>query len=121
MSFYFKPGEVNIICTDLERSVEFYCRILGFEEVGRVGGAARIRLGARQYLLLPFAAQAKKPDPYMTVPAISFGLATHDLAAASQYLNINDVTIITDYQEGGDPFIEIQDPDGLTIEIVLAD
>jgi catechol 2,3-dioxygenase-like lactoylglutathione lyase family enzyme len=118
MAVKFNPGEINIICTDLERSRKFYCDILGFEVIVREGNSAlHLRCGERPFLLLAVAGSPSTTVPYCTVPAVSFDLNVADIEETVAYLRDHNVVFESDWQPG-DSYVFIRDPDGLVIEIV---
>ena len=113
----FSPGETNVICTQLERSLVFYRDVLGYRVVEEEDGAVRLALGDRYLLLLPLAAQPAVETPYGERAAVSFDIGTADLAKAVGYLLERNVTLAKPWQPG-DSYAVIRDPDGLCIEIV---
>mgnify|MGYP001210126244 CR=1 FL=1 len=117
MTSKFRAGEINIVCTDLPRSLRFYRDILGFEEVGEDEGAVRISCGTVHFLLLPVASERAVGTSYCQRAEISFDLRTDDLKAAAIHLQTREVVFEEPWVEGNDFFV-IEDPDGLRIEIV---
>ena len=113
----FKLGEINIICTDLVRSLKFYRDLLGFEVVGEEDGALHMKCQGSRFLLLPFAKPAPERKAYCKEPAISFDLIVDDLGAAYDYFKQNKVEFEMEPEVEGSYFF-IRDPDGLVIEIV---
>lgn len=83
----FTPGEINIICTNLEQSRHFYCEILGFEKVSEEDGAVHLQCHGRQYLLLPVAQQPSSSATYCSKAEFSMDLMVADIKAAANYLH----------------------------------
>ena len=115
----FNPGETNIICTDVEKSLAFYRDILGFTFVEEDQGAVRLSLFGKHYLLLPFANHPRPTWEYGSTPQISFDLLVDDLEQAFNYLSQHDVAFAQEWS-AGDPNFMIFDPDQLVIEIVAS-
>jgi len=113
----FRPGEINIVCTDLAASLRFYCDVLGFVEVEREDEAVRLRCEDRHYLLLPFASQPRSQQAYVAAPEFSFDLLVDDLESAAAYLEEQGVVFEKAYTLGARSVI-IRDPDGLVIEVI---
>jgi len=116
----FSPGEINIICTQLDKSLAFYRDVLGYHVVEKDNGAIRLALGAQFLLLLPIASSPAVHSPYGTSAEVSFDLLTTDLAAAVGYLESCNVKFEKPWQ-AEDPSVVILDPDGLRIEIVASE
>lgn len=113
----FSPGEINIICTQLDRSLAFYRDVLGYRVIGEENGAVRLALGERLLLLLPLASAPALELPYCERAAVTFDLLTDDLEAAARYL----ANCLVQFEKPwtlGDDYIVIKDPDGLRIEVV---
>lgn len=113
----FSPGETNIICTQLDKSLEFYRDTLGYRVVEKEGGAIRLSLGGRFLLLLPVASSPAVESPYCEHAEITFDLCAADLEAAAQHFAACNVTLEKPWKPGAD-YIVIHDPDGLRIEVV---
>ncbi|NQU04702.1 MAG: VOC family protein [Calditrichaeota bacterium] len=113
----FKPGEINIICTDIERSLGFYRDLLGFETVSVEDGAWHLKCDGTPFLLLPFAKSIPDRKPYCEQPAVSFDLRVEDVKAAYDFFKENKVEFEKEPESEGAYFF-IRDPDGLVIEIV---
>ncbi len=113
----FSTGELNIICTDMERSLRFYRDVLGFTVVGEEDGAVRLSNDGATFLLLPLAGRPADDAPYGSRAEISFDLEVGDLLAASRHFIANGVAFERPYAEG-EPYFVVRDPDGLRIEIV---
>ena len=113
----FKPGEINIICSNLERSLAFYRDLLGFEVVSIEDGAWHLKCGGVPFLLLPFAKTTPDRKPYCQEPAVSFDLVVEDLGLAYEFFKGNNVEFEMEPESEGSYFF-IRDPDGLVIEIV---
>jgi catechol-2,3-dioxygenase len=116
----FQIGEINVICSDIERSMHFYHEILGLDLVGREGRARRLCSDRTSILLLPTAVRPKAQEIYTEVPAISFDLVVKDLKSAYRHLYEGGVELDSPF----DPFsrsFHVRDPDGLILEIVETD
>jgi catechol 2,3-dioxygenase-like lactoylglutathione lyase family enzyme len=113
----FKPGEINIICTDVEASLRFYRDVLGFAPTTDEDGFYHLKFGGRQYLLLPTAKPGHPVAAYATVPQFSMDLVVDDLKAAYDYLKQQGVTFAQEWQ-ANEPMFVIRDPDGLPWEVL---
>lgn len=113
----FTPGEINIICTDLEASLVFYRDVLGFIPTQDEDGFYHMQFAGRQYLLLPTAKKSFPVDEYETVSQFSMDLNVEDIASAYKYFQEHEVEFATKWSEGLRMFV-IRDPDGLHWEIV---
>jgi len=60
----FSVGEINIVCTALDRSLRFYRNVIGCSVVEEEAGAVRLQLGDKHLLLLPFAKTVALADAY---------------------------------------------------------
>jgi len=113
----FSPGEINILCTDIRRSLHFYVDVLGFDVVEEEDGCYHLRCGGMLFLLLPIARQPLERQPYGAVPAFSADLLTPDLEAAYRHFASHQVVFERPWEPGARSFI-IRDPDGLVWEII---
>ncbi len=113
----FKTGEINIICTNLERSLTFYRDVLGFVFVEQEGIACRLKCGDMYVLLLPVANSPHPREPYCSTATISFDLIVENIEDAFKYLQENNVDIETEWKPGSSRFF-IRDPDGLVLEVI---
>lgn len=111
----FRFGEINIVCTDRERTLAFYRDVLGFEVTSEEGTAVHLRGAGLRLLVLPEAEAAPDPCAYPRRATISFDLLVDDLQVARAYFRGLGVGCEGD-AEGG--FFLVRDPDGLPIEIV---
>ena len=113
----FRFGEINVVCTDRDRSLAFYRNVLGFEVLEEEGSAVHMRGAGVAFLILPVAREAPPPgNPYPSQATLSFDLVVEDLEAARSYFRDHGV----DYEDR-EGFFLIRDPDGLPIEIVQAE
>jgi catechol 2,3-dioxygenase-like lactoylglutathione lyase family enzyme len=113
----FDTGEINIICTELDRSLQFYHHILGFELIEREGVACRLRFGSTTLLLLPLASNPLPQRRYCSAPTVSLDLMVADIFAAADYFREHNIS----FEEDVDPNLKrciIRDPDGMFLEIV---
>lgn len=118
MEFY--TSEINIICSDIDRSLNFYHHVLGFELIEREDVTCRLRFGTSTLLLLPFAKTALPQRAYCSVPTVSLDFLVDDIHAAADYLRSHNVS----FEEDVDPNLKrciIRDPDGLFLEIIEKD
>jgi len=113
----FRAGEINIICTDVEKSLKFYRDVLGFTPEQDEEGFYHLKFDGRQYLLLPTAKQSLPAEKYETVAQFSMDLNVNDLEAAYTYFQEHDVEFAMDWKAGASMFV-IRDPDGLHWEVV---
>jgi catechol 2,3-dioxygenase-like lactoylglutathione lyase family enzyme len=111
-------GEVNVICSDMDRSLRFYRDVLGFEEGEHEGDVAvHMHCGGQQILLLAGASQAGPRHAYPAVPQLSFDVMTGDIAAAFDHCQSHSVEFVEAWKAGEVSFI-MRDPDGLVIEVI---
>ena len=113
----FRSGEINIVCTDLKKSLKFYQNILGFTFVEEEDGAVRLKNDSIYYLLLPFAKHPHPKTPYCHTAEYSFDLLVSDLSQAYIYFKDHGVSFEKEWKKGEQNFIII-DPDNMFIEIV---
>ncbi|MBT3233237.1 MAG: VOC family protein [Calditrichaeota bacterium] len=113
----FKIGELNIICSDIERSMAFYHDLLGFEVISEEEGAWHMKCGEVPFLLLPMAKITPERKPYCQEPSVSFDLLVEDAKAAFDFFKEHSVEFEMELEPNGSYFF-IRDPDGLVIEIV---
>ncbi|MEX1253755.1 MAG: VOC family protein [Dehalococcoidia bacterium] len=108
---------------DIERSLDFYRRAFGFEEIGREGPMAFMRAAgsANHHDLALFSVGGQAPQP----PRGSVGLyhlawevpSIHDLAAAAAVLTEFDaLTGMSDH--GATKSLYGRDPDGIEFEVM---
>ena len=113
----FSVGEINIVCTDLDRSLRFYRDVIGCRCVEEDAGAVRLESGGRHLLLLPFAKTTAAKDSYCSRAEITFDLSVKDIAEAARHFETQGVEFEKMWEEGAPSFV-IRDPDGLRIEVV---
>lgn len=116
----FETSEINVICTDLDRSLHFYNEVLGFEIIEHEGTACRLKFGATTLLLLPVAGKPLPQRRYCSIPTISLDLQVEDIDEAADYFREHHVI----FEEEVDPNLGrciIRDPDGLFLEIIQKD
>ena len=113
----FRIGEINILCTNADRSLSFYRDILGFTVEAEEDGCWHLCCGDTRFLLLPFASPRSSPAAYCSEPVYSIDVVTTDLAVAMEYMKANNVDIMKDPSPNEDRFF-IRDPDGLPIEVI---
>ena len=112
-------GEINIVCTDAERSLRFYRDILGFEVLGEDAGCWHLACGDAKFLLIPVAADARRPPKYCSEPCFSIDVVVSDLRQARKHFESEGVELDKDYPPNEERFF-IRDPDGLVLEVIQA-
>jgi lactoylglutathione lyase len=110
-------GEVNIICTDAERSLRFYRDLLGFEVIGEEEDAYHLRCGETMFLLLPVADCEGDRRPYCTAATMSVDILVGDIEEAVARLREAGVEFASDWTPGSQ-HVFIRDPDGLVLEVI---
>ncbi len=113
----FRSGEINIVCTDLKKSLEFYQNMLGFDFIEEDSGAVRLKNDSTCFLLLPFAKETRPKATYCHNSDFSFDLLVSDLSEAYKFFKEHGVSFDKEWKEGEQNFVII-DPDNLFIEIV---
>lgn len=109
-------GEINIICTSIERSRAFYCGLLGFEALEFEGTEAlHLKLGEQKFLLLAVAKEQRHDEKYCTRAAIGFDLNVPDLLSLVEKLKAAGVAFERELKDG---YCFVRDPDGLVIEML---
>jgi catechol 2,3-dioxygenase-like lactoylglutathione lyase family enzyme len=110
-------GALNIVCTDLSRSLRFYVELLGFTLAEREDWFAQLRCGDREVTLLAVAKEPALPSRYCQRPALSFDLMVDDLASELARLRAAGVAL-ADGPAPNEKRAFIGDPDGLVIELI---
>ena len=113
----FERGEVNIICSDQQKSLLFYRDVLGFTVTTDDEGFYHLQFDGNQYLLLPIAKHNESVLPYGSVPQFSMDLMVDDIEAAYDYFKAQKVKFAQEWTKG-EPMFVIRDPDGLAWEVV---
>jgi catechol 2,3-dioxygenase-like lactoylglutathione lyase family enzyme len=113
----FEVGEINVVCTDLERSLRFYCDVLGFTPLDPEGPARHMECGNVKFLLLAAAENSRHAAPYCAVPGFSIDLIVDDLESAELLCRNHGVEFVSEFPANQDRFM-IRDPDGLVLEIL---
>ncbi|MEM8737792.1 MAG: VOC family protein [Planctomycetota bacterium] len=113
----FRIGEINIICTDLERSLHFYRDLLGCEALKPEGPAWHLACDGRRFLLLGVAEQGRVPSGYCEVAEFSLDLLVDSLAEARARFEAAGVQFVSEFEPSAERFF-IRDPDGLVLEII---
>jgi catechol 2,3-dioxygenase-like lactoylglutathione lyase family enzyme len=114
-----RVGEINIICTDAERSLKFYRDLFGFESIGEEEDAIHLRCGQMRLLLLPVATSEADRMPYCSVAAFSLDILVEDIQQTVEKLRSAGVEFASEWSPG-DAHVFIRDPDGLVLEIIQA-
>lgn len=115
----FTVGEINVICTSLQRSLAFYRDVLGFEPVRQEGAGWHMRNGNVRFLLLGVAANPQPVIRYCQQPEFSVDLLVDDLQDALRHFRKHKVQPMDDFDPDQDRFF-VRDPDGLVFEIIQA-
>lgn len=113
----FALGEINVICSDLARSLVFYRDVLGFDVVEQEGSAWHLRCGQQLVLLLPVAETPAPTAPYCQMATLSADLLVDDLEAAYHHLRHHHVQFELEWQADAASFI-LRNPDGLVWEVL---
>lgn len=109
-------GEINIFCTNLQESLDFYCGVLGFVRGEDEQGAVHLWCGNQSILLLPFANQPASAEPYGQYATISFDLLVKDIEKTVAHLQQHNIEF--EKPLGNDRHVFIRDPDGLILEVI---
>jgi len=110
-------GEINIICTDAERSLRFYRDLLGFEVVRREESAYHLQCGRHEFLLLPVAESESHRPRYCSTATFSVDILVNDITKAAESLRAAGVEFVSEWHPGDSHFF-IRDPDGLVLEVI---
>ncbi len=115
---------VNLTVSDLDRSIDFYCNLLGLwvrwrREAGE--DCAAVHVGDDRYYLALFEARSGSEPPPVDYEAVGlnhFGFVVDDLDAARERLVSLGVTPHSeaDYEPGRRLYFF--DPDGIEVELV---
>lgn len=116
---------VEIVPTDPERTIGFYCDVLGFrvksrKEVNAPPTREVIYLGLADTVIEIISADAPQPRSQAPweVGYRAIALEVDDMVSAVSYLKGKGIAIAREPVDLGDSFRgEIRDPDGLTIEL----
>lgn len=114
---HFQLGDLNIVCTDLDASLQFYTDVLFFEILETGPGFARLIVGNQHITLLSFAKGRVTCNPYGAQATFSMDLMVSDLKKTAHWLKSNKVLFAKEYQVG-ERSIHIYDPDNLIWEII---
>lgn len=113
---FFRAVAITIACTDMAASEHFYHEVLGATRHPRDEG-----FGCRWFLLGTFAfnlmpnAEQRSPAVFPAHAMPILWLEVDDLAEAKRRFVKASVKIIDEPIDG--PFIMVEDPDGLLIEV----
>ena len=113
----FSLGEFNIVCKDLEASINFYQNIFNFELIEKQETYAHFKCQKQTISLLAFSKKIKTKQFYGSESTFSLDLKVKNLKEASIYFKNNKVEFAQEYGEE-DGFFCIYDPDNLIWEIV---
>ena len=117
MTTSFSIGEINIICTNLERSVAFYKDVLGFKIGEQDESFCRMNCGQYIFLLLAIAESKQAPQPYGHAPEFSIDLMVDDVKEAVSHFKSHNVEFVKEY-DANEKRVFIRDPDGLVFEVI---
>lgn len=112
----FRTRAMTIVCTDVQRSAEFYEKVLGATRLPTDVGHW-YRLGSLEISLLPNAAKPSPAD-FPTHAMMMLWLEVDELSRAAKQFADHGVKV-TD--EGDGQFMTVADPDGLLIEVWQAE
>ena len=110
-------GAINIICTDITRSLHFYRDLLGFTLVEQQDWFAHLKCGERDLTLLAVAKEANERQRYCQRPSVSFDLSVADLPGTLARLQSGGVMLTPGHDVTAKRAF-IEDPDGLVIELL---
>ncbi len=113
----FTVGEINIMATDLQRSLDFYSIVLGFTIKERGDGYVHLDCNGQPFTLFEFAKEGFKNYTYGDLPAISLDLTVDDLEEIVKHFIKFNVAFVQDWKPG-DTHTYIYDPDRLVFEII---
>jgi catechol 2,3-dioxygenase-like lactoylglutathione lyase family enzyme len=122
---FTRIDHVEIVPSDVERSMEFYTRVIGFDlretiEVneGPVVKVMFLTLGDTMLEILDIREPEPRSKAPFTVGYIAMALEVESMRGALEYLANQDVEPVWGPVDlGGSVRAEIRDPDGLTIEL----
>ena len=113
-------GSVSLTVKDLDRSVSFYCNILGFQELSRDGATAVLSANNDQVLIELHERRDAAPKPHRTTGLFHFAILVPSRAALGRSLRrLSDqqwpLSGVADHLVS--EALYLNDPDGLGIEI----
>lgn len=116
---------VNFTVADLDRSIDFYCRLLDlrlrWRRAGSDGVTAAAHVGDDRHYLALFEARpgSSRPQPdYESVGLNHFGFVVDDLDAARERLASLGVTAHSEASYDPGRRLYFYDPDGIEVELV---
>jgi glyoxylase I family protein len=120
-----KIDHIEIIPTDISRTIEFYVAILGFKikqrfpvPVPPMKEIAYLEMGGTVIELISVEKPAAAPRNQWEVGYRAIAIEVEDMDAAVNYLQSKDIAITWGpVTMGKSKRAEIQDPDGLPIEL----
>lgn len=120
-----KIDHVEIVPTDIHRTLDFYVSVLGFKIRERfpiplppMKEIAYLELGGTVIELISVEGPAASPRNPWTVGYRAIALEVDSMDAAVKYLKSKDVAITWGPMAAGNSIrAEIQDPDGLPVEL----
>jgi len=115
----------ELIPSDFERTLSFYCDILGFTIDQResvdyppVKGCAFLKLGDTVLELLSVTAPHPMSQEKYVVGCNAFALEVDDMASTVNYLKSKGIEVTGQQEKSGLAIrAKIEDPDGVTIEL----
>ena len=115
-------GHVHLKVSDLERSLAFYCGVLGFEETGRMPGAAFISAGGYHHHigLNTWHSRGGSPPPKETTGLYHVAILYPTRTALADALRrLHDAGIALDgaSDHGVSEALYLRDPDGNGLEL----
>lgn len=116
---------VNLTVADLDRSIGFYCELLGlrlrWRRAGGDGTTAAAHVGDDRHYLALFEARpgSRRPEPdYESVGLNHFGFVVDDLDAARERLAALGVAPHSEADYDPGRRLYFFDPDGIEVELV---
>ena len=110
----FSVRAVTVVCSDLERSCEFYESVLGAEPLPSEGACRWYRLGSTEIAFAPNA-DRDSPASFGNDALTMIWLEVDNLEVADRHFLSHNVEVIQPSVEG--PMMIIADPDGLPIMV----
>ncbi|MGO9603910.1 MAG: VOC family protein [Candidatus Binataceae bacterium] len=113
---------VVLRCRNLERTLDFYTRLLGLTEERRIPqlGLVQLRAGRSMIDLIP--ATAPRSEEGANVDHVCLGIEARDMAAIATYLRESGVDVMGDPADrygarGMGKSVYVHDPEGNVVEL----
>ena len=111
-------NHITFAVAERDRSIDFYCQVLGFELVARWARGAYFRAGATWVAIIVDAETRSEPLPEYT--HVAFTVAAADFAAMSARIRAAGARIFQANTSAGESLYFL-DPDGHKLEIHAGD